>query len=114
MKFLKKFENINYKKPHSLLNEYNDFIAYIKPAVYSKYLELANDPDYKPESGDKPVAGVPEYDIYIIGAYTCSNGVEFSVQRYLKYEEIEMYDVFVSDEDIENFYISKEGDKYNL
>ena len=117
MKHIKLFENTNsIQSMRNTINEYENFIDYIKPFVMEKYEELAQDEDYIPESGDTPTS---DDDPLLISATNLGIGFCFHLQGSNNDGEVSAnYYIDFKDYELEEWIKSSEighaNKKYNL
>lgn len=114
MKHLKLFENKSVKSTRNLIEEFNNFLRDIKPAVIKEYIKLANDKRYEPDQGDRPVKGNVE-SLALIEVVAMENFFEFLLQDYDNNGEVtSQYFIMLSDVDMEEALMDLDAKKYNL
>ena len=119
---IKKFEQINesysIKNAKKILDDYYSFSEYIKPLVFFKYDEIAEeaegDDDYEVDSGDVPFK-VNHDRLYLASIYNAGVNIEAEMILYDKYGGKESEFVIpITPEDINNFPANVNSKKYNL
>jgi hypothetical protein len=117
MKHIKLFENtITIKSMKKTINDYENFIEYIKPFVMEKYEELAEDENYFPEDGDPPTSND---DPLLISSYNLGVGIGFHLQGSNNNGEVSAnYYINFKDDELEQWIKECEtrnaSKKYNL
>ena len=119
MKHLKLFENNdNIQSIRSQINDYNKLISYMEPAIFAKYYELANDPDYEIPYGDELDSNIKEEELRLerISSWSGSDsGLQFILAGYSnKTDELNHFYINLLDDEVEQMLINFKVKNYNL
>lgn len=116
MKHLRLYENNRtIQSIRKLKDDYYNFMIEIKPYVYEKYIELANDESYSAEQEDQPRNDTEIDDLFLTEYDTLSTGFQFLMSTYDNDGEVENnYYIFISNKEMENVLLRMDSDKFNL
>jgi hypothetical protein len=93
----------------NIITEYNELYDYLKPIVFAKYNELAEDVNYEATSGDNPYV-IHDDQLILQNIDITPEGFEFTLQSFNGDGEIQGR-FYITIEDPEMY---KNSNKYNL
>lgn len=118
MKYLKIFENNKFIIWRNTIDSYNFLIEELLPIVFWKYKKLADDEYYEPKWGAIPDQDSENNieDLDIIYCVILKDGsIEFKLVDYNREGDIcNIYYINLNEDEIEEYKINKETNRYNL